>query len=130
MAYSAGFERGVIRRLALALPDLAADLEALRARVVDLLPMVKAHIYAPAFHGSFGLKAVLPALTDASYDGLAIAQGQAASAGLERLLFGKLDEAEASTLRRDLLAYCAQDTWALVALLGKLRELSAGRSRR
>ena len=62
VAYNAGFERGCIERLADAVPELADDLLAIAARLADPLPVVRAHVYHPDFHGSFSLKSVLPAL--------------------------------------------------------------------
>ncbi len=62
VAYNAHFERGCIERLAEAVPELADDLLAIAARLADPLPIVRAHVYHPDFHGSFSLKSVLPAL--------------------------------------------------------------------
>jgi hypothetical protein len=129
VAYGAGFERDRIGELARALPHLAPRLEALVARLVDLLPVVRNHVYHPDFGGSFSLKRVLPALVpESSYEGLAIAEGQAASLALQALLFHRdeLAPAERARLREDLLAYCHQDTWGLVRLLERLRGLAEG----
>jgi hypothetical protein len=128
-AYNAGFERGVIEDLAGACPDLASPLTALARRLVDLLPVVREHVYHPTFGGSFGLKSVLPGLTGQGYDDLALADGGTASASLDRFLFEALVVEERETLRRDLLAYCARDTWALVLLLERLRALAQVSSR-
>ncbi len=65
VAYNAHFERGCIERLAEAVPELADDLLAIAARLADPLPIVRAHVYHPDFHGSFSLKSVLPALVPA-----------------------------------------------------------------
>jgi hypothetical protein len=43
-----------------------------------------------------------------------------ATLALEKRLFGKCDDAEVAAL----LAYCERDTWGLVLLLRRLRELS------
>jgi hypothetical protein len=121
------FDRDRIRDLAAALPHLAAPLEALAARVVDLLPVVRNHVYHPDFGGSFSLKRVLPALVpELSYRGLAIAEGETASLELGRLLFhgDAMEPEERARLRADLLAYCHQDTWGLVRLLERLRGLA------
>ena len=129
MAYDAGFERDRIRELAAALPHLAARLEGLAARLVDLLPVVRNHVYHPDFGGSFSLKRVLPALVpESSYAGLAIAEGQTASLALAALLFhgDELTPPDRARLRADLLAYCHQDTWGLVKLLERLRSLAGG----
>ncbi len=123
------FERDRIRELAAALPPLAARLEALAARVVDLLPVVRNHVYHPDFGGSFSLKRVLPALVpELDYRGLAIAEGETASLELGRLLFhgSAMEPEERARLRADLLAYCHRDTWGLVRLLERLRGLAGG----
>ncbi|MGD1149357.1 MAG: DUF2779 domain-containing protein [Thermoanaerobaculaceae bacterium] len=62
VAYNAGFERGRIEMLASSVPELAEDLLDIAARLADLLPVVREHVYHPDFHGSFSLKSVLPAL--------------------------------------------------------------------
>ncbi len=62
VAYNAGFERGRIEMLADTVPALADDLLDIAERLADPLPIVRAHVYHPDFHGSFSLKAVLPAL--------------------------------------------------------------------
>ncbi len=129
VAYGAGFERERIRELAAALPHLATRLETLAGRLVDLLPVVRNHVYHPDFGGSFSLKRVLPALVpEMSYRGLAIADGETASLELGRLLFhgDAMEPEERARLRADLLAYCHQDTWGLVRLLERLRGLAEG----
>jgi hypothetical protein len=123
------FDRDRIRDLAAALPHLTAPLEALATRVVDLLPVVRNHVYHPDFGGRFSLKRVLPALVrELDYRGLAIAEGETASLELGRLLFhgDEMDAEERARLRADLLAYCHQDTWGLVRLLERLRGLAEG----
>jgi hypothetical protein len=129
VAYNAPFERQCIAQLAQAAPSLAAALESIAARLVDLLPIVRNHVYHPDFGGSFSLKRVLPALvTGARYDQLAIADGQAASLALARLLLreDEIAPAEREALRRALLAYCHLDTRGLVELLARLRVLADG----
>jgi predicted RecB family nuclease len=129
VAYNAGFERRCLEQMAEALPALATPLRNIAARLVDLLPVVRQHVYHPHFGGSFGLKSVVPALVpDVRYDELAIADGGTASLELERLLFqGDGVETEArERLRRDLLRYCRQDTWGLVRLLDRLKQFSEG----
>ena len=124
VAYNAPFERTAIEGLAAACPDLAAGLLGLSHRLVDLLPIVREHVYDPAFGGSFSLKAVLPALVGEGYGDLAIADGGLASVNLVRLLFEAVADGERVVLRKNLLAYCARDTWGLVLLLRRLRELA------
>jgi hypothetical protein len=128
VAYNAGFEKTRLRELGEFLGGAtAAALEDVAARLVDLLPVVRDHVYHPDFGGGFGLKAVLPALVDGlSYDGMEIASGDAATRALERLLLPEtaLEAAERTRLREALLRYCELDTWATVRLLERLRELA------
>jgi len=121
VAYNAPFERQCIEQMASVLPALAAELRGIAARVVDLLPVIRNHVYHPDFGGSFGLKSVLPALVpELSYDDLPINEGMVANMELERLLF------TGEGPRNDLLRYCERDTWGLVKILERLRELVRG----
>jgi hypothetical protein len=127
VAYWASFERDRITELAETLPHLAGQLDGITTRLVDLHTVVKDHVYHPDFHGSFSIKEVLPALVpELSYDGLEIADGETASYELARLLLkpDTLSVHDTKTLRSDLLDYCELDTWAMVKLLEKLRELA------
>jgi hypothetical protein len=120
------FERTRIRELAEWLPDLAGDLTALQDKLVDLLPVIQHHVYHPRFAGSFSIKQVLnPLVPDLTYDDLAIVDGQVASVEIARLLFVAHKVRDRDQLRRDLLAYCERDTWAMVRLLERLREVAA-----
>jgi predicted RecB family nuclease len=127
VAYNAGFERGCVLRMADALPTLADPLRRVADRLVDLLPVMRNHVYHPDFGGSFGLKSVLPAMVpELRYDTLAIGDGATASLELERLLFleAELTPETMAQLRTDLLRYCHQDTWGLVKLTERLRHLA------
>jgi predicted RecB family nuclease len=127
VAYNAGFERRCLLQMADALPALAGPLQSIADRLVDLLPVMRNHVYHPDFGGSFSLKSVLPAMVpELRYDTLAIGDGETASLELERLLFQEAEmtpEAKVQ-LRSDLLRYCHQDTWGLVKLLERLRYLA------
>ena len=117
------FEQTRIRELAQALPDLEADLMALLdGRIVDLLPLVREHCYHPDFHGSFSLKAVLPALVPGlGYDDLAITDGQVASLAYAEMIHPATTEERRRQVRTDLLSYCGRDTEAMVRLVEVLR---------
>ncbi len=111
------FEGDVLAALAEELPDLAAALRARRDRIVDLLPLVRDHCYHPRLRGSFSIKAVLPAFVPGlGYDDLVIRDGLTASASHALLVDPTLDPARRAELRAQLLAYCARDTEAMVAL--------------
>jgi predicted RecB family nuclease len=131
LAWYAHFEKRVIDRLADALPELADDLHELNSRIVDLLPIVRNHVYHPDFQGSFSLKRVLPALVPAlSYKDLEIQSGSLASAILEQLVISPkgVDDDERTRLRAALQAYCQRDTLGMVRLHERLLELAAGGS--
>ena len=119
------FEASRLRELAARYPDLADGLEALCARLVDLLPVVRTAYAHPGLNGSLSLKAVLPTIApDLDYEQLGeIRDGlRAQQAYLEALgLIGEESGIRREELRTGLIAYCAQDTLALVRLLGFLR---------
>lgn len=69
------------------MPERAAELRAVKDRLVDLLPVVRNHVAHPAFGKGFSLKAVVPALLpEQAHDDLAVADGGTASDLLDALL--------------------------------------------
>ena len=125
------FERTRIRSLQRAVPELAGDLKVLEAKLLDLHPVIRDHVYHPEFKGSFSLKYVLhPLVPELTYTDLVIVDGLVASVEIARLLFvaHKIPPAERDRVRQDLLDYCERDTWAMVKLLERLRELAEGAS--
>jgi predicted RecB family nuclease len=127
------FERTRIRSLQKAIPALAKDLSLLEAKLIDLHPVIRDHVYHPDFLGSFSLKYVLhPLVPELTYSDLVIVDGLVASVEIARLLFvaHKIPPAERDRVRQDLLNYCERDTWAMVKLLERLRELAADESAR
>ena len=110
-------------------PHLEAELDAIVAKMIDLKRLVHENVYHRDFAGSFSIKDVLPALVPgASYkDTVTIMDGKEASAKLARLLFYayQLTPDERALIKSELLAYCKQDTRAMVLLLRRLRELAA-----
>jgi predicted RecB family nuclease len=130
VAYNAGFELGCIQDLRVEVRDFDGELARAQRRVVDLLPIVREHVYHPDFGGSFSLKHVAPALVPSlRYDDLAISNGEVASVELERLLFrgDQMQSRERETLRRALLEYCRVDTLALVQVVERLRDITGRR---
>jgi hypothetical protein len=118
------FERTVIRRLAARFPDLADPLVALTARIVDLLPLVKADYYHPAMKGSFSIKAVLPTVAPhLSYATLdEVSDGTSAQAAFEEAIDPATTHERRLQLERALLDYCALDTLAMVELVRRLSD--------
>ncbi len=125
------FEKTRIRSLQKAVPALRGELEHLESKLIDLHPVMRDYVYHPDFQGSFSLKYVLtPMVPELTYSDLVIVDGLVASVEIARLLFvaEKISPEERDRVRKDLLDYCERDTWAMVKLLERLRELSAGPS--
>jgi hypothetical protein len=117
-----GYEEQCLRELEVALPSQAPRLAQLRTRLFDLHPVIKAHIYDPNFHGSFSIKAVLPALVPhLGYDDLEIGDGLVASLAFEELRDPGTSAERTAELRANLLAYCKRDTEAMLELFRALR---------
>ena len=117
-----GIRVAAASELAAWLPEFAERIKKIQARLWDLLPVVRNHVYHPAFAGSFSLKAVLPALVpEMTYEGMEVANGQDAGLAWESLVRGALDQTERDNIRKALLEYCGQDTLAMVKLLEKLQ---------
>jgi len=125
IAVYSGFEGRQLGILAATFGDLAVPLRAIARRLVDVLPIVSKHVYHEAFGGSFSIKNVTPALVPTfGYSGLGeVQQGSGASAAFQRIARGEVQPESIAKLRADLLAYCANDTLALIELIQALREL-------
>jgi hypothetical protein len=125
VVYSQQFESQRLSELASWLPEFAERIKAIQCRLWDLLPVVRDHVYHPAFAGSYSLKAVLPALVpQLTYEGMAVTNGQDAGVAWEALVRGGLDQSERGRTRMALLEYCRQDTLALVKLVERLQVTS------
>jgi len=126
LVYSA-YEKSRLTELAGEFPDLSAGLNTLIARLVDLLPIVRAAVYYPEFQFSNSIKSVAPALCPGfGYDDLeGIADGATASAAFLQLASGYLTvPKEVDQLRSELLAYCQRDTLAMVEVHRALTRLA------
>lgn len=90
-----------------------------------MLPIVRSHVYRPAFAGSYSLKYVLPALVpEMTYESMPVANGQDAGLAWESLVRGGLAQSERERTRKALLDYCGQDTLALVMMVISLSKYS------
>ena len=121
IAYNAAIEKGVLASCAGYFPKFAAWFDSIRSRIVDLyVPFRDFRFYHPDQNGRTSLKDVLPVLAGRSYEGLAIADGITASLRFSDLAFGNLAEAEKQQIRKDLEAYCHQDTEGMVCIVRAL----------
>jgi Domain of unknown function(DUF2779) len=115
LAYNQSFEISRLKDLAIQFPEYKELINELIKRIRDLMePFQQKWYYAPDMHGSYSIKMVLPALVpDLSYEGMAIADGQAASYAFESLMYLD-DEEKKKKIKEDLLQYCNLDTEAMV----------------
>ena len=117
-AFNMSFERGRIRDLAAAFPDLADHLLNIESNIKDLLiPFRSGWYYNRAMGGSFSIKSVLPALfpddPSLNYHNLeGVHNGNEAMTVFPRIKDMAPDEQR--TARHNLLKYCELDTFAMV----------------
>lgn len=113
------FEKAVLHQIGTFHLDLTDRLEAVIARLEDLLPLMRTHYYHPDMKGSWSIKAVLPTVApELNYADLEEVQdgGGAQAAYLEACEL-KAGSERHESLRQNLLRYCEMDTWALVKLV-------------
>lgn len=125
--YYQAFEKGRISELAERFPDMSPKLLAINQRIIDLLPIARAHYYHPAMKGSWSMKAVLPTIaSDVSYGELDVSDGMAAQDAYREILHTDTPVERRQQLTAGLRDYCALDTLAMVRLahflMGKTHE--------
>ncbi len=118
-AYNADFERRVLHSLAKRFPKLSEHLHDIADRLVDLLPVFRAHVYHRDFRGSFSIKEVAPALLGSSwgYSGMDVGDGKMAQKAFEEMIHPATAVEVKAKLRADLLRYCGMDTMVMVRLV-------------
>ena len=124
LVYNIGFERGKLNDLAVQFPNYAEPIRSIIERMDDLMiPFQKRYVYLPEMRGSYSIKVVLPALVpELSYKDLNIQEGGTASSTYANLHLVE-SQAQIEQIRKDLLAYCELDTYAMVKILEKLEEI-------
>ena len=128
-AYNKNFECSRLNELADAYPDLAYHLRNISEHIVDLIdPFRAGDYYVPAMNGSFSIKKVLPALfpNDPSLDYHNLTGG-VQNGGDAMDIFPKMEfmsPEDRAQYRQALLEYCGLDTYAMVKVWEKLREVS------
>jgi len=116
-----GFEQSRLRELAATFPQYSDRLMGLCGRMLDLHAVIRDHYYHPGFHGSYSMKAVLPAVVpELGYDDLEIREGGHASVAFARMISPETEESERRRLRQALLDYCRRDTEAMVRIIDAL----------
>lgn len=121
------FEKGRIKGLAQLYPDLADHLMNIHDHIVDLMiPFRNKDYYCRAMQGSYSIKYVLPALFPddpaLDYHNLeGIHHGGEASAAFSNMPYMTSDLLEKA--RHNLLKYCELDTYAMVKVWERLKEV-------
>jgi len=128
LAYNMSFEKSVIKNLANLYEDLKEHLMNIHDNIKDLMPIFKnRYYYTKEMHGSYSIKYVLPALfpndESLNYHNLElIHNGKEASNNFVNL--NKMDKKEQEVIRKNLLKYCELDTYAMVKIWVKLKEVT------
>ena len=116
-----GFEQSRLRELADTFPRYSDHLMGLCSRMLDLHAVIRDHYYHPGFHGSYSMKAVLPAVVpDLGYDDLEIQGGGHASVAFAQMIAPETENCQRERLRQALLDYCRRDTEAMVRVIDAL----------
>ena len=127
LAYNMGFEKGRISGLAELYPDLREHLLNIKDNIKDLMiPFRQKDYYNKAMQGSYSIKYVLPALfpddPELDYHNLeGVHNGTEASASFAEMADMEPDKLE--KYREYLLKYCGLDTYAMVKVWEKLKEV-------
>ena len=124
IVYNIGFERGKLNDLIDVFPEYSNELRGIVNRLKDLMiPFQQKWYYTPEMRGSYSIKYVLPALVpELSYDNLPIKEGGTAS-NIFLSMVNETIEGDVKETRRQLLEYCELDTYAMVKIMEKLRQV-------
>ncbi len=127
LAYNMSFEKSVIKNLASTYPEFHDHLMNIHDHIKDLMiPFKDRDYYNKAMQGSYSIKYVLPALfpneDDLDYHNLdLIHNGQEAMNAYSNLEVKTKEEL--IYIRERLLKYCELDTYAMVKVYQKLKEV-------
>lgn len=132
VAYNMSFEATCIRALISAFPDYTGELVSIVDRLVDPLPIFRSSVYDKEFSGSFSIKSVAPAIlgSSSSYEGMAVADGEAAQRAFLELIKAKHGSPDHQQLRTGMLAYCRKDTTEMAELVKWLLDVGVTSNKR
>ena len=127
LAYNMSFEKTVIKNLANLYPDLSDLLINIHDNIKDLMiPFKSRDYYTKNMHGSYSIKYVLPALfpnePSLDYHNLDLVHNGSEAMDIYAHL-GEYSTDEQSKIRDSLLKYCYLDTYAMVKIYDKLKEI-------
>lgn len=126
VVWYAPFETGRNKEMAAEHPEFADLLHSINERMFDLMLIFKFknQLYTKSeFRKLASLKIILPVLVpELSYKDLNIREGGTASASWPIMTSPATAPAEREKLRHDMIEYCKRDTYAMVALLERVRK--------
>lgn len=123
IGYNASFERLRIVELAEAFPELGDRLRDIADRIVDLLPITRAHWYHRDQRGSWSIKAVLPTVAaELDYEALDVKDGGMAQEAFLEVIAPETSVARRRSLEIAMKTYCALDTKAMIVISQRLVE--------
>ncbi len=122
IVWNARFEASRNAEIGEHLPEFADFMADINNRIYDLMMIVKKGYYVDSrFGGSASIKRVLPVMCpELSYNDLTIHEGGTASASWATLTNPAIPVDQREQLRKDMLAYCGLDTYAMYAIFLKL----------
>ena len=125
--YNNSFEPARNREIARMYPDLKKETERINKNMVDFMkPFQQRKYYTKEMHGSASIKEVLPALypddPELDYHKLPVVHNGKEASDTFLCLKGKSKE-EQEKIRHGLLVYCELDTYAMVKLWEKFKEI-------
>ncbi len=138
IVYNQSFEKTRINEFANFFGKYKDRLDNINGRIFDLMYLLKGNksfyesrgfdmsdeiflYYHKDLEGSFSIKKVLPLFSDLSYSGMEVANG--GEAMLTYGMYHNFTKQELETKTAGLIEYCKQDTWAMVVILDKLRDM-------
>ena len=127
MAYYKHAEQSVLKELARICPEMSEHLMMIHENIIDLeTPFKERSYYTKAMEGKSSIKLVLPALfpddPELDYSNLdGVNKGDKASEAF--MAMATLPPEDVERLRHELLEYCKLDTYAMVKVWQKLKEI-------
>jgi len=128
IVWNKSFESQVNDRIAYRVPEERSYLAEVNDRIYDLKDIFANQYFVHRdLLGKISIKRVLPVLApELSYSSLAIQNGATAALAWKELLSGDLSDKEAAELGGKLRAYCALDSYGMVAIWRALVRLVEG----
>ena len=128
--YNKSFEPVRNTEIARMYPEFTKEMERINSNMIDfLVPFQQRKYYTKEMHGSASIKAVLPALypddPELDYHKLPVVHNGKEASETFLSLKGKSKE-EQEKIRQGLLVYCELDTYAMVKIWEKFKEIVGG----